>query len=90
MEAYALGAVHGSPQDVSCVNRIYRTGLFGFCAAVDFGGHVLYKVGASWSPPLVVDSHHLTAVSCSEASFCAAVDSSGYGLTLSAPSQYGG
>jgi len=51
--------------------------------AVDNGGGVYTYDGASWSAVSAIDvGHAFTAVSCSDKSFCAAVDHSGNAAVL--------
>jgi hypothetical protein len=49
-----------------------------FCAAVDFGGHVVFDQHGKWGVPQTIDpGGSLTSISCASTRFCAAVDKRG-------------
>lgn len=61
-------------QGVSWLSCVSRT----FCAAVDYGGHVVFQLRGRWGTPQLIDrGGSLTSISCSSTRFCAAVDKIG-------------
>jgi hypothetical protein len=61
---------------VTCVSK-------SFCAAVDYGGHVVFDRGGNWGAPALIDrGGSLTSISCSSTQFCAAVDKRGRAVLL--------
>jgi hypothetical protein len=71
---------NGSLFGISCPSEI-------FCAAVDLSSDVLFKNGATWSSPNVIDAGSgMVSVSCPSVAFCVAVDKNGNALTYNGTS----
>jgi hypothetical protein len=61
---------------ISCVSTA-------FCAAVDYGGHVVIDQGGNWGTPALIDQGgSITSISCASTKFCAAVDKQGQAMTM--------
>lgn len=56
-----------------------------FCGAADVGGDVSTFNGNGWSTPTQADQSGILSLSCSSASFCAAVDDFHGALTYGSP-----
>jgi hypothetical protein len=74
------GVDDSNSYEVASIACPYSVSGARLCLAVDGGGNYTYYNGQTWSAPIQIDSAALTSVSCSDPSFCVAVDDSGNAL----------